>query len=50
VIVDEEGLPTLNSKELDAIAVFCAYSYFYKNALMTRDQLTFQLSKDLEGK
>lgn len=48
VIADEEGLPFLNSKELDAIAVFCAYSSMYKNALVTRDQASLQLAQLLK--
>lgn len=48
ILADEEGLPYLNSKELEAIAAFCAYSYMYKNAILTRDQATMQLSLSLK--
>lgn len=50
IIVDNTGLPSLNEKELDAVAAFLAYSVYYKKAIMTRDQLTFQIAKDLEAK
>lgn len=50
VLADDDGLPKLNEKELDAIACFIAYSDYYKKALVTRDPSTFQLAKDLENK
>ncbi len=50
IIADDDGLPYLNSKELDAIASFVAYSTFYKQALMTRDSNTLQLAQMLEQK
>lgn len=50
VIVDEEGLPLLNSKELDAIAAFCAYTDDFKRARVTRDQATFQMAQVMEQK
>lgn len=49
-IADEEGLPFLNSKELDAVAAFCAYSNMYKVALMTKDAASMQLAQLLEQK
>lgn len=50
VIVDEEGLPYLNEKEVDAVAAFCAYTDMFKKALMTRDNASLQLSQILEQK
>jgi hypothetical protein len=50
IIADDEGLPSLNEKELDAIAAFLAYSDMYKKALKTKDQSTFQLAQSLEQK
>ena len=50
VIADDDGLPYLNSKELDAIAAFVAQATFYKQALMTRDANTMQLAQLLEQK
>ena len=49
-IADEEGLPSLNEKELDAIAAFCAYSDTFKRALTSRDQSLLALSQVLERK
>lgn len=49
-IADDDGLPYLNPKELDAIAVFCAYADTFKKALMTKDTGTFQMSQILEQK
>lgn len=48
VIVDESGLPSLNEKEVDAIAAFLIYTNMYKKAILTKDQATFNLAKDLE--
>ena len=48
VIVDEEGLPFLNEKELDAVAAFCSFAHTRKNALMTRDQTTWGQMQYLE--
>lgn len=50
VIVDEEGLPFLNAKELDAIAAFCAYTDDFKRARVTRDPNIFQMSQVMEQK
>lgn len=50
VIVDPEGLPYLNEKEIDAIAAYCAYAIDYKQARLTRDQFTFQLAQLSEQK
>lgn len=47
-LADEEGLPSINDKEADAIASFCAYSDMFKKALVTKDSSTFQLSQVLE--
>jgi hypothetical protein len=49
-VADDDGLPFLNAKELEAIASFCAYSYMFKQAIMTRDQGTLQLSQLMEQK
>lgn len=37
VIVDDDGLPFLNEKELDAIAAFCVFADTRKKATITRD-------------
>lgn len=48
VVIDEDGLPLINDKEMDAIAAFCAYTDMYKKAIMTRDQSTLQISQMLK--
>lgn len=48
IIVDDTGLPLLNEREVDAIAAFCAYSDTFKKALVTKDQATFNMAKELE--
>lgn len=45
---DENGLPLLNLKEIDAIAAYCAYAINFKKSLMTKDQATFQLAQSLK--
>lgn len=50
VIVDEEGLPFIDEKEIDAIAAYCAYASDFKQARLTKDQFTFQMSQVSEQK
>ena len=40
IVADEEGLPFLNFKELEAIACYCAYTYLFKKAMGTMDSNT----------
>jgi hypothetical protein len=49
-VADEDGLPFLNAKEVDAIAAFCAYVNDFKVARMTKDQSTFQMAQIMEAK
>lgn len=49
-VADDEGLPYLNAKEIEAIAAFCAYSYMFKVALVTKDQSMLQLAQLMEQK
>jgi hypothetical protein len=49
-VADNEGLPYLTSKEVDAIAAFCAYVDDFKKARMTRDASTFQMAQVMELK
>lgn len=49
VLLDDNGLPTLNEKELDAVAVFCAYTDLFKKALVSRDQNTMQFAQLLKA-
>lgn len=50
IVKDEDDLPLLNSKEVDAIAAYCAYSDTFKKGLMTRDANMVNLSQNLEAK
>lgn len=45
---DENGLPMLNMREIEAIAAYCAYCHFYKKGLMTKDGSEIQLSQSLK--
>lgn len=42
---DEDGLPYLTFKEVEAITAYCAYTHFHKKALATMDGSTFQLAQ-----
>lgn len=44
IYADESGLPYINEKEMDAIASFCVYSYFYKKTMSTLNPDMLQLS------
>lgn len=44
VIVDEDGLPYLNDKEVQALALYCAFSSIYKQSLIGKDPNMFQLA------
>lgn len=44
VIVDEEGLPYLTDKEVQALAAYCAYMDIYKQSLIRKDGNLFQLA------
>lgn len=50
VVVDDTGLPFLNTKEVDAIAAFCAYTYDFRRARLTKDGSTFQMAQFMENK
>lgn len=43
-VTDEEGLPLLTIKEVDAIAAFCAYASDFKAARVSRDRSTMELA------
>lgn len=47
-IADDEGLPFLTEKEVDAIAAFCAYTSDFKSARVTRDKSTMELALYME--
>ena len=46
---DEDGLPTLNYKELEAIANYCAFIYLRKKGTMTKDQSLIQMSQLIQA-
>lgn len=48
VLADEGGLPSLNFKEVDAIAKYCAYVHMQKKAFTTKDPNTFQMAQALK--
>lgn len=50
IISDSEGLPYLSDAEVEAIAAFCAYTYDYKRARVTRDQIQMQFAQISEQK
>ena len=45
---DEEGLPLVNDKEINAIAAFCAYYSLYKKGLQTNNQNILKISEKAE--
>lgn len=48
IIADEQGLPYINQKEVDAIATYCAYTFWQKKAWSTRDQFAMQNAQMLK--
>ena len=49
-VADEEGLPYLTDKEVDAIAAFFAYTVEYKNARISKDKMSLEFAMYLENK
>lgn len=49
IIADEEGLPTLNFKEVEAISNYCAFIYYRKKGSMTKDSSLLQLSQAIQA-
>ncbi len=47
-IADDDGLPFLSEKEVDAIAAFCAFTYDFKAARVTRDRSSMELAMYME--
>lgn len=45
---DDEDLPYINEKEKNAIAAYCAYSFYFKRGLMTKDTATLQMAQLLK--
>lgn len=49
IYADEEGLPLLSFKEVEAIASFCAFSQMKKQTYKTKDVNLYQLAKEEEN-
>lgn len=50
IITDEDGLPQITDKEAIAISEYIAYTYKYKEALRTNNQIAMQFANDLRQK
>ena len=48
VIADDEGLPYLNDKEVQALAAYVAYADLYKKSLVLKDVNSVQLASLLK--
>ena len=48
ILLDEEGLPEINDKEANAIALYIAYVYKYKEAIKTNNKVLMQVAMDLK--
>lgn len=49
IYADEDGLPMLTWREVEAIALYCAYCYHYKRGLMTKDASSIQIATTLKA-
>lgn len=49
IIVDEDGLPYLSDKEVQALAAYCAYIDIYKKSLLQKDGNLFQLANAVKA-
>lgn len=49
IIVDDEGLPLINDKELQALATYCAYIDMYKKSLVHQNGNLFQLAMGIKN-
>lgn len=47
---DEDGLPYLNNKEVEAIAAYCAYVTDFKKGRQTKDQASMQIAQIEEAR
>ena len=48
ITLDENGLPQLNFKEVEAIAIYCAWVVTFKKGMATHNQASVQLAQMLE--
>jgi len=49
IIADEDGLPFINFKEMEAIANYCAFIQLRKKGMMTKDQSLIQMSQLIQA-
>lgn len=49
IIVDEEGLPYLSDKEVQALAAYCAYTDLYKKSLIQKNADLFKLASSIKA-
>lgn len=49
ILVDDDGLPYLNFKELEAITNYCAFIYYRKKGMITKDAALIQMSQSLQA-
>jgi hypothetical protein len=45
ILVDEEGLPSLNFKEVEALSNYCAFIHLRKMGMITKDSNLIQMSQ-----
>ena len=50
IITDDDGLPFLNDKEVQALATYCAYVDMYKQSLVQKNGNIAQLAATLEAR
>lgn len=48
VLADDDGLPSINFKEMDAIAKYCAFVDTQKKAFISKDKNTFEMAMMLK--
>ena len=49
IYADEDGLPMLTWREMEAIAVYCAFAHYYKSGLKTKDANEISLANVLKA-
>ena len=48
IVADDDGLPYLNFKEVEAISNYCAFIYFRKKGMATKDNALIQMSQAIQ--
>lgn len=49
IFVDDEGLPLVNDKELNAIAAYVAYSLTYREGIKMRDKALMEIAQIMKA-